>query len=109
MMTSPVNNVKNADFVFLRKGRCSGKVFAFNNFINDKLRENPNTKFLILRVKDVKQMKNRDFKMRERYEQKEYFPDSSGMTRLEKILEQKAIRQAETEKTKWLKEREELK
>lgn len=49
-------------------------------------------------------MKNRDFKMRERYEQKEYYPDKSGMTRAEKILERKAIKKAEKQKAEWLKE-----
>lgn len=43
-------------------------------------------------------MKNRDFKMRERWEQKEYYPDNSGMTRAEKILHNKLCKQAHKEK-----------
>ena len=45
-------------------------------------------------------MKNRDLKMRERYEQKEYYPDNSGMTRVEKILERKLAKQQIKEKQK---------
>lgn len=51
-------------------------------------------------------MKNRDFKMRERWEQKEYYPDKSGMTRVEKILERKATKRAEKEKAERLKRKE---
>ena len=50
-------------------------------------------------------MKDRDLKMRLRYEQKEYCPDKSGMTRVEKIIERKIINRAEKEKAEWLKER----
>lgn len=51
-------------------------------------------------------MKNRDFKMRERYEQKEYYPDNSGMTRYEKILFRKMNEKDKKEKMKWSKENE---
>lgn len=51
-------------------------------------------------------MKNRDFKMRERWEQKEYYPDKNGETRLERITNRKLIKQAEKEKSEWLKERD---
>ena len=47
-------------------------------------------------------MKDRDFKMRERWEQKEYYGDSKRETRLEKI----EIKRVVKEKKRWLKERE---
>lgn len=53
-MTNPVNNVKNADFVFLRLSRGCGKTLVLKNFIKKKLQENPNTKFVIIRAKDIK-------------------------------------------------------
>jgi hypothetical protein len=49
-------------------------------------------------------MKNRDYKMRERYEQKEYYPDKYGETRLDRIINRKLIKQSEKEKAKWSKE-----
>ena len=49
-------------------------------------------------------MKNRDFKMRERYEQKEYCPDKYGETRLDRIINRKLIKQSEKEKAEWSKE-----
>ena len=56
----------------------------------------------------VKTMKNRDFKMRERWERKEYYPDNSGMTRCEKILFRKMNKKCNEEKLKWSKENEHL-
>ena len=53
-------------------------------------------------------MKNRDFKMRERWERKEYYPDNSGMTRCEKILFRKMNKKCNEEKLKWSKENEHL-
>lgn len=44
-------------------------------------------------------MKDRDFKMRERWEQKEYYGDSKGETRLEKI----GMKRMEKEKKQYLK------
>lgn len=43
-------------------------------------------------------MKDRDFKMRFRYEQKEYYPDKSGKTRVEKMEERKLIKKKIKEK-----------
>lgn len=37
-------------------------------------------------------MKNRDFKMQERYKQKEYYPGNDGMTRAERIAIKKDIK-----------------
>lgn len=54
MMTNPVNNAKNADFVFLKIGRGSGKVFAFRNFIKKEIQKNPNVKFVIIRQKEIR-------------------------------------------------------
>ena len=59
MMTNPAKNVKNADFVFLRIGRGGGKVFAIKNFIDQKKKENPNIKFVIIRAKDLYERKNK--------------------------------------------------
>ena len=53
-MTNHANNVKNADFVFLMGCRGGGKVLAMRNFIDKKIKENPNTKFVIIRKKDIK-------------------------------------------------------
>ena len=47
-------------------------------------------------------MKNYDFKMRERFEQREYFGDKNGETRLDK----KIIKEAIIAKKKWWKENE---
>ena len=43
-------------------------------------------------------MKNRDFKMRMRFEQKEYYPDKYGETRVDRILNRKLSKQQEKEK-----------
>ena len=45
-------------------------------------------------------MKDRDFKMRERWEQKEYYGDSQGKTRLEKIKIKRMEKDKRQERTK---------
>lgn len=52
-------------------------------------------------------MKNRDFKMRERYAQKEYYPDKDGLTRSERIKEKRLCRQQKEEKEMFFKQIEE--
>lgn len=52
-------------------------------------------------------MKNRDFKMRERYEQKEYYPDKDGLTRIERIKEKQLCRQQKEEKEMFFKQTQE--
>ena len=104
MTTNRAKPVKNANITFLLKGRSSGKVLAQKAYIDKFKKENPNIKIVIIRVSDLK-MKNRDFKMRERWEQKEYYPDKNGETRLERINNRKWIKEVEKEKAEWLKQR----
>lgn len=44
-------------------------------------------------------IKDLDFKLRERFEQKEYYPDKYGETRVDRMKNKKLIKQAEEEKT----------
>lgn len=50
-------------------------------------------------------MKDRDYKMRIRFEQKEYYPDKYGETRVDKVLKKKLSKQYHKKKEKWLKQR----
>jgi len=43
-------------------------------------------------------MKDLDFKLRERYEQREYCPDKYGETRVDRILNRKLSKQQQKEK-----------